>query len=359
MPHNLVYDCIVIGGGHNGLVARPTLRAASRSGAGARSRRAQAGGAALTRGDSRPGFRVSAGAHLLHLMPAGLLRELRLESHGAPNGPRRADDDFGARARRRPLEPDPRGSGAGQRRPVRPGCAGVFGLCNGAHAAFRRRLWAPILARVPPRLGHAAIGPIVSRSCGSAGKYAGLGRRDMRELLRIGGMNVRMICSKRTSQSAALEGGAWDSMPCSGANFGPRSPGTVLTLLYRIGGRKSAAGGSGIVPAQGRHGRAVQCPQPGRRVRPAQRSAPGRRWRIFCAKAIVPWASRARIRASIKCDDTVISECRPEEYVSAPAGRTATSRCRLRAPRSSHIRYARAGPRTASGAESGRRRSAA
>ena len=39
------------------------------------------GGAAVTR-EFAPGFQVSAGAHLLHLMPATLIRELRLESHG-------------------------------------------------------------------------------------------------------------------------------------------------------------------------------------------------------------------------------------------------------------------------------------
>ena len=44
-------------------------------------RRPALGGAAVTR-EFAPGFRVSAGAHLLHLMPAQLLRDLRLESHG-------------------------------------------------------------------------------------------------------------------------------------------------------------------------------------------------------------------------------------------------------------------------------------
>ena len=39
------------------------------------------GGAASTR-EFAPGFRVSAGAHLLHLMPAELHRELQLASHG-------------------------------------------------------------------------------------------------------------------------------------------------------------------------------------------------------------------------------------------------------------------------------------
>jgi len=39
------------------------------------------GGAAATR-EFAPGFRVSSCAHLLHLMPADLIRGLELEPHG-------------------------------------------------------------------------------------------------------------------------------------------------------------------------------------------------------------------------------------------------------------------------------------
>jgi phytoene dehydrogenase-like protein len=59
-----------------------------------------------------------------------------------------------------------------------------------------------------------------------------LGRRDMRELLRIGGMNVYDLLQDEF-ESDALKGAlGFDAV--LGTNFGPRSPGTVLTLLYRL-----------------------------------------------------------------------------------------------------------------------------
>ena len=69
------YDCIVIGGGHNGLVCAATWRAAA-----ARcwcSRRSRRSAARRSRASSRPAFKVSACAHLLHLMPAALVRRTR------------------------------------------------------------------------------------------------------------------------------------------------------------------------------------------------------------------------------------------------------------------------------------------
>ena len=66
------YDCIVVGGGHNGLVCATYLARGGRSVLVLEAAE-QLGGAAVTR-EFAPGFSVSACAHLLHLMPAALRR---------------------------------------------------------------------------------------------------------------------------------------------------------------------------------------------------------------------------------------------------------------------------------------------
>src|SRR5271168_3298555 len=74
------YDSIVIGGGHNGLVCAAYL---ARGGQNVLVVEAaeRLGGAAVTR-EFVPGFRVSAGAHVLHMLPAGIFAELELARHG-------------------------------------------------------------------------------------------------------------------------------------------------------------------------------------------------------------------------------------------------------------------------------------
>ena len=98
----------------------------------------------------------------------------------------------------------------------------------------------------------------------------------MRELLRIGGMNVYDLLEEHF-RSDALKGAlGFDAV--LGTNFGPRSPGTVLTLLYRMAA-EAAGGRRGLAQPIGRHGRAERGARQGRGRGRRRPSAPPRRSR--------------------------------------------------------------------------------
>lgn len=242
------FNSIIIGGGHNGLVCAAYLAKAGRS-VLVLEAADEVGGAAATRAFA-PGFKVSSGAHLLHSMPADLIRELDLTRHGLSF----AGQALSSHA----LSPDGNHLRVGDRQ--------VHGLSRDAAAdaaAFIRftermtryaQVIQSILGAVPPRLAPSTwsqrltllrLGLRIRR----------LGRDDMRELLRIIGMNAYDLLNEYFDSNVLKGALACDAI--LGAEWGPRSPGSVLTLLYRMAGQ-NGAGALGLAQPAGGMGALTQ-----------------------------------------------------------------------------------------------------
>jgi len=80
------FDCVIIGGGHNGLVCAAYLAKAGRS-VCVLERRHVLGGCATTE-ELWPGYKVSTAAYVISLFQMGILRELRLPQYGLEILPR-------------------------------------------------------------------------------------------------------------------------------------------------------------------------------------------------------------------------------------------------------------------------------
>lgn len=233
------YDHIVLGGGHNGLVCATRLAQKGRSVLVVEAAE-QVGGAAVTR-EFAPGFRVSAGAHLLHALPESLVRALDLERHGLR---------FAARAL-------PTVALAESGDPVVFAGGAVLGVSAkdaAAYTEFMRQMgrFADIMSRLdattPFRIS-LATWPERRDALLLALKIRLLGTRDMRELLRVAGMNAYDLLTD-TFDSPLLKG-ALGFDASLGAEYAARSPGTVLTLLHRWAGQGRAGALAFAQPAGG------------------------------------------------------------------------------------------------------------
>jgi len=232
-------QAIIIGGGHNGLVSAAYLAKAGRA-VTVLEASDQLGGATAMR-EFAPGFKASL-AHLLYLLDKDIAAELSLSSHGLSM----AATGLNTVA----LGED------GKHLTIGAEAVAGDGLSATDHTGYReyRRFMSKFAgligwlhSQTPPRIRQergdlVALGKL-------ALKIRMMGREDMREFLRIAGINIYDILQENLENP--LLKGALSLDAVLGTHSGPRSNNTVFTALHRMSGNTDGPSGSLSLPMGG------------------------------------------------------------------------------------------------------------
>ncbi|MER9004589.1 MULTISPECIES: NAD(P)/FAD-dependent oxidoreductase [unclassified Mesorhizobium] len=237
------FDAIIIGGGHNGLVAAATLAKAGRKvlvleAAG------DVGGAARTE-EFAPGFRVSSIAHVLNRLHPDVVKTLELEKHGL-------------QVTRTDFMPSVALAKDGPPLVLH----GAYGEVLTGSTPSEQSAWKelraqlmryagilkPFLSRRPPDLGGMSL--LETAALGqTAVALKKLGKEDMRDFLRVLLMNVADLLDEQLADIRLKGLLAFDAT--LGSHLGPRSPTSLLGLYYRLAGETGGAAGAQMLPKGG------------------------------------------------------------------------------------------------------------
>jgi phytoene dehydrogenase-like protein len=230
MPAN-TYDAIVIGGGHNGLVAGAYLARAGKKTV-VLERRPVVGGAAVTEQPWGPRYKVTTLSYVVSLLPSTIVRDLRLDHHGYkvhPQGPYFVPYPDG-RSLQLPADP-------ARRRAEITKFSDKDADAYEAWDAWLRGLTevlGPLLSAVPPRLGSRRPNDVRAQAALLWKLRRVASVRGVADVTRLFSMSIADLLGEYFESPELL--GVLSVSGVIGTWAGPRSPGTAFVMAHHKAG---------------------------------------------------------------------------------------------------------------------------